>query len=146
MAAISSAADEERPEPTGTSLVNTLFVLDEPTVGLHPTDIAPLNGIMRELASRGNTVLVVEHDPEIIRSADHLLDLGPGPGKDGGRVLFNAPLSEAEKAPAETPEGESATLKWVFGGSGRVTLYAAISAGIAAPLAAADGVARISKP
>jgi excinuclease ABC subunit A len=71
----------------GTSLHNALFVLDEPTVGLHPTDIEPLNGLVRELAERGNTVLVVEHDPSVIRAADRVIELGPGAGADGGRIV-----------------------------------------------------------
>jgi excinuclease ABC subunit A len=64
----------------GSSLVNTLYVLDEPSIGLHPRDNARLVRIMRNLCSRQNTVVVVEHDPEIITSADHLIDLGPGGG------------------------------------------------------------------
>lgn len=70
------------------SLVGTLFVLDEPSIGLHPRDNRRLVRILRRLQSMGNTVLVVEHDPDIIREADFLVDLGPGAGEHGGQVLF----------------------------------------------------------
>ena len=72
----------------GGSLTGTLYVLDEPTIGLHATDTRRLLGILRRLADRGNTVVVVEHDPEAIEAADHVIDLGPGAGAFGGRVLF----------------------------------------------------------
>lgn len=72
----------------GTSLVNTLFVLDEPSIGLHPRDTGRLLGTMHRLRDMGNTVLVVEHDEQIMRAADHVLDLGPGRGRDGGEVVF----------------------------------------------------------
>ena len=72
----------------GGSLTGTLYVLDEPTIGLHAADTRRLLGILRRLADRGNTVVVVEHDPEIIEAADHLIDLGPGAGREGGRLLF----------------------------------------------------------
>jgi len=75
----------------GTSLCGALFVLDEPTVGLHPTDVEPLNAILRELAQRDNLVLVVEHDPAVIRGADRVIELGPGAGSDGGRIVKDAP-------------------------------------------------------
>ena len=73
----------------GTSLHNALFVLDEPTVGLHSSDIEPLNGILRELASRGNIVVVVEHDPAIVRAADRVVELGPAAGALGGEIVFD---------------------------------------------------------
>jgi len=72
----------------GTSLVNTLFVLDEPSIGLHPRDIDRINGVLRRLRDAGNSLLVVEHDPQIIRAADRVLDMGPGPGERGGEVVF----------------------------------------------------------
>jgi excinuclease ABC subunit A len=72
----------------GGSLTGTLYVLDEPTIGLHAADTRRLLGILRRLADRGNTVVVVEHDPEVIEAADHVIDLGPGAGSRGGRVLF----------------------------------------------------------
>jgi excinuclease ABC subunit A len=72
----------------GGSLTGTLYVLDEPTIGLHAADTRRLLGILRRLADRGNTVAVVEHDPEAIESADHVIDLGPGAGSQGGYLLF----------------------------------------------------------
>ncbi len=72
----------------GGALTGTLYVLDEPTIGLHAADTRRLLGILRRLADRGNTVVVVEHDPEVIEAADHLIDLGPGAGSLGGRLLF----------------------------------------------------------
>ena len=81
----------------GTSLTGALFVLDEPTVGLHPTDIPPLLRAMRELADRGNVVLVVEHDPLVIRSCDRAIDLGPGAGAQGGAVVFDGSPGDLAK-------------------------------------------------
>ncbi len=72
----------------GGALTGTLYVLDEPTIGLHAADTRRLLGILRRLADRGNTVAVVEHDPEAISSADHVIDLGPGAGSRGGQLLF----------------------------------------------------------
>jgi excinuclease ABC subunit A len=72
----------------GGSLTGTLYVLDEPTIGLHAVDTRRLLAILRRLADRGNTVVVVEHDPEVIEAADHVIDLGPGAGRLGGQVLF----------------------------------------------------------
>jgi excinuclease ABC subunit A len=85
----------------GSSLVNTLYVLDEPSVGLHPRDTARLTGILHRLREQGNAVVVVEHDPTIIRAADHVLDLGPGAGERGGEVVFAGPpaaLTGAERS------------------------------------------------
>ena len=72
----------------GGSLTGTLYVLDEPTIGLHAADTRRLIAILRRLADRGNTVVLVEHDPEVIESSDHVIDLGPGAGSQGGRLLF----------------------------------------------------------
>ena len=72
----------------GTSMVDTLFVLDEPSVGLHPRDIDRLIGILRGLAAQGNTVVVVEHDERIMRAADRILEIGPNPGRRGGEIVF----------------------------------------------------------
>ncbi len=72
----------------GTSLVNTLFVLDEPSIGLHARDIGRVVGILERLRDAGNSLLVVEHDAQVIRAADRVLDLGPGPGRDGGEAVF----------------------------------------------------------
>jgi excinuclease ABC subunit A len=76
----------------GTSLVDTLFVLDEPSVGLHPRDVDRLIAIMRTLTDAGNTVVVVEHDEAVIRAADHVLEIGPEPGQRGGHVVFQGSL------------------------------------------------------
>lgn len=82
----------------GASLVNTLFVMDEPSVGLHPRDVGRLLEIMRALRDKGNTLLVVEHEEAVIRCADHVVDLGPGRGDQGGSLLFSGPLSELPSA------------------------------------------------
>ncbi len=80
----------------GTSLVNTLFVLDEPSIGLHPRDMGRVIGVMQRLRDAGNSLLVVEHDPQIMREADRLLDLGPGAGELGGQIVsFGTPESVA---------------------------------------------------
>ena len=76
----------------GTSLVDTLFVLDEPSVGLHPRDIDRLIAIIRTLTDTGNTVVVVEHDEAMIRAADHVIEIGPEPGARGGHVVFQGAL------------------------------------------------------
>ena len=72
----------------GTSLVNTLFVLDEPSIGLHPRDMQRVIGVMKRLRDAGNSLIVVEHDPQIMLEADHVLDLGPGAGERGGEIVF----------------------------------------------------------
>ncbi len=72
----------------GTSLVNALFVLDEPTIGLHARDVQRMMGVLKRLRDAGNSLLVVEHDQQIMLGADRVLDLGPGPGERGGRVVF----------------------------------------------------------
>src|SRR5574341_1292376 len=83
----------------GTSLVNTLFVLDEPSIGLHPRDMGRVIGVMKKLRGAGNSLVVVEHDPQIMLAADRVLDLGPGPGERGGRIVhFGAP-EELKRAP-----------------------------------------------
>jgi excinuclease ABC subunit A len=72
----------------GTSLVNTLFVLDEPSIGLHPRDMQRVIGVLHRLRDAGNSLLVVEHDPQVMLAADRVLDMGPGPGERGGEVVF----------------------------------------------------------
>src|SRR5512133_1340744 len=88
----------------GTSLSCALFVLDEPTVGLHPTDVPPLLEMVRELTARDNVVLVVEHDPQVIAVADRVLEMGPGAGKNGGRI-------DADGSPAELLRRNGATAR-----------------------------------
>ena len=72
----------------GSSLTDVTYVFDEPTIGLHPHDIQRMNDLLLALRDKGNTVLVVEHKPEAIAIADHVVDLGPGAGTEGGEVVF----------------------------------------------------------
>jgi excinuclease ABC subunit A len=83
----------------GSRLVGALYVLDEPSIGLHTRDTARLIRILEELRDLGNTILVVEHDPDVLRAADHLLDLGPGAGEFGGKLLAEGVLAEIEANP-----------------------------------------------
>ncbi|QIZ39704.1 excinuclease ABC subunit UvrA [Saccharopolyspora sp. ASAGF58] len=76
----------------GSSLTDVTYVFDEPTIGLHPHDIQRMNGLLLQLRNKGNTVLVVEHKPEAIAIADHVVDLGPGAGTDGGEVVFEGTI------------------------------------------------------
>ncbi|HEY4068181.1 MAG TPA: excinuclease ABC subunit UvrA, partial [Burkholderiaceae bacterium] len=73
----------------GTSLVNTMFVLDEPSIGLHPRDMNRIIEAMHRLRDAGNTLVVVEHDPAVMLAADRLIDMGPGPGERGGQIVFD---------------------------------------------------------
>ena len=84
----------------GSRLVGALYVLDEPSIGLHPRDTARLIRILDELRDLGNTILVVEHDPDVLRSADYLLDLGPGAGEFGGKLLAAGTVEEVSANPA----------------------------------------------
>src|SRR5450432_114670 len=93
----------------GTSLVNTLFVLDEPSIGLHPRDMRRVINVMKRLRDAGNTLLVVEHDPQIMIEADRIVDLGPGAGEHGGRIVCYG-------TPAEVmAHRTSATGAWLAG-------------------------------
>src|SRR5205823_3329372 len=78
----------------GASLVNTLFVMDEPSIGLHPRDVGQLVRVMHNLRDKGNTLLVVEHEEQIIRAADNLIDIGPGRGEHGGELVWNGSLED----------------------------------------------------
>jgi len=82
----------------GAHLADTLYVLDEPTVGLHPRDTGRLIGILEDLAARGNTLVVVEHEPMVMRAAQHLVDLGPGAGELGGQILFAGTPEQMEQS------------------------------------------------
>ncbi|MBI5721735.1 MAG: excinuclease ABC subunit UvrA [Burkholderiales bacterium] len=82
----------------GTSLVNTMFVLDEPSIGLHPRDMGRIVLAMHRLRDAGNTLVVVEHDPAVMLAADRLIDLGPGPGERGGQIVFDGTPGEARHA------------------------------------------------
>jgi excinuclease ABC subunit A len=83
----------------GSGLTGALYVLDEPTIGLHPRDTQRLLANLRQLADMGSTVLVVEHDAETIRAADHVIDLGPGGGRSGGHVMVEGPASKVLSDP-----------------------------------------------
>jgi excinuclease ABC subunit A len=93
----------------GSSLVETLYILDEPSRGLHARDTHRVVRILKDLSNQRNTVCVVEHDPGVIESSDFVVDLGPGPGEQGGRLLHAGPF---EKMPSNTPTGE------IFSGGG----------------------------
>lgn len=82
----------------GSSLVGSMYILDEPSVGLHSRDTERLIGVLRKLRDLGNTVIVVEHDEDIIRSADYLVDIGPGAGRLGGEIVFSGKPSMLKKA------------------------------------------------
>ena len=82
----------------GSSLVGSLYILDEPSIGLHSRDTDRLIHVLKELQALGNTVVVVEHDEEIMRAADHLIDIGPDAGRLGGQIVFDGDASEINKA------------------------------------------------
>ena len=92
----------------GSSLVGSLYILDEPSIGLHPRDTHLLIGVLRNLENLGNTVLVVEHDEEIIRASDQVIDMGPMAGRLGGEVIYQGPVENM------TPETESLTAKYLL--------------------------------
>jgi excinuclease UvrABC ATPase subunit len=81
-----------------------VYVFDEPTIGLHPHDVERLNGVLGMLRDKGNTVLVVEHKPEVMAIADHIVDMGPGAGKDGGAVVFEGTFADLRKSGTRTGE------------------------------------------
>ena len=86
----------------GSSLTDVTYVFDEPTIGLHPHDIERMNRLLLQLRDKGNTVLVVEHKPETIAIADHVVDLGPGAGGAGGQVVFEGPYDGLRSSPPVT--------------------------------------------
>jgi excinuclease UvrABC ATPase subunit len=86
----------------GSSLTDVTYVFDEPTIGLHPHDIARMNSLLLRLRDKGNTVLVVEHKPEVIAIADHVVDLGPGAGTAGGEVVFEGTVAGLRASPTLT--------------------------------------------
>ena len=104
----------------GTQLVNALFVLDEPSIGLHHRDVGRLIGVLHRLRDAGNTLLVVEHDPAVIRAADHVVDLGPGPGRRGGRIEYAGSVAGLARSEALTGRYLSGRLQ-VAGPDGRRT-------------------------
>ncbi|KAA0082064.1 excinuclease ABC subunit UvrA [Mycolicibacterium sp. P9-64] len=97
----------------GSALTDVTYVFDEPTVGLHPHDIARMNELLLQLRDKGNTVLVVEHEPEVIAIADHVVDLGPGAGTAGGQIVFEGTVDGLRKSDTTTGRhfDDRATLK-----------------------------------
>jgi excinuclease ABC subunit A len=89
----------------------TLFLLDEPTTGLHGADVERLLAVLRRLVTRGDTIVVIEHHLSVIAQADHVVDLGPGAGPDGGRLLFQGPPRDL--AAQAKRLRESATARWL---------------------------------
>ena len=89
----------------GSGMVGVCYVLDEPTIGLHPRDTHQLVTTLRQLADTGNTVLVVEHDEDTIRAADHVIDMGPGAGAHGGQVVVAGPLETVLEHPGSLTAG-----------------------------------------
>ena len=82
----------------GNSLTDLTYIFDEPSIGLHPYDISKINTLMRLLRDKGNTVLVVEHDPDMIKIADYIVDMGPGAGINGGQILYQGNLQGLKEA------------------------------------------------
>src|SRR6516165_9053885 len=78
----------------GSALTDVTYLFDEPTIGMHPHDIQRMNDLLLQLRDKGNTVLVVEHKPEAIEIADHVVDLGPGAGAGGGEVVFEGTVDD----------------------------------------------------
>jgi excinuclease UvrABC ATPase subunit len=86
----------------GAALTEMVYIFDEPTIGLHPHDIDRLNGVLCMLRDKGNTVLIVEHKPQVMAIADHVVDMGPGAGKDGGEVVFEGAFAALKKSGTRT--------------------------------------------
>jgi excinuclease ABC subunit A len=99
----------------GSALVGSLYVLDEPSIGLHSSDTNRLISILKRLRDLGNTLVVVEHDEEIMRSADYLVDIGPGAGSEGGKLLFAGPMKDAILKKTADNVPESKTLGYLSG-------------------------------
>ena len=95
----------------GTALVNTLFVLDEPSIGLHPRDTGRLLGVLRRLRDRGNTVVVVEHEEAVLRAADFFVEIGPGRGESGGSLVYAGPSAAVLAGKTKTLTGDYLTGK-----------------------------------
>src|SRR5699024_3281599 len=86
----------------GSSLTDVTYVFDEPTIGLHAHDVRRMNDLLLQLRDKGNTVLVVEHEPDTIAIADHVVDLGPGAGADGGAIMFEGTLDDLKRSDTVT--------------------------------------------
>lgn len=87
----------------GSSLTDMIYIFDEPSIGLHPRDVHQLNELLLQLRDKGNTILVVEHDPEVIKIADHIVDMGPGAGTQGGEIVYEGTVDGLLEA--DTPTG-----------------------------------------
>ena len=101
----------------GSSLVGSLYILDEPSIGLHSRDTNRLIHVLKELQSLGNTVIVVEHDEEIMRAADYVIDVGPDAGRLGGEIVFEGNIENLEEKKDELMEKfpRSHTLRYLTG-------------------------------
>jgi excinuclease ABC subunit A len=91
------------------NLVNVLYLIDEPTTGLHPRDTGKLLDALRRLRERGNTVVVIEHDRQVIAAADHVIDVGPGAGEDGGQITYQGPKAQGQPSPGFAAERRKPT-------------------------------------
>lgn len=99
----------------GSSLVGSLYILDEPTIGLHPRDTAQLISVLKKLQALGNTVLIVEHDEEVMRASDRIIDIGPFAGRLGGELVFEGTCDELETLSGANPEARSLTADYLTG-------------------------------
>ncbi|BAP31162.1 daunorubicin resistance protein [Chryseobacterium sp. StRB126] len=86
----------------GNSLVDLLYIFDEPSIGLHPKDLENINHMIQQIKDKGNSVLVVEHDPDVIKRADWIIDMGPGSGKNGGEVIYEGDFTNLKKSKGKT--------------------------------------------
>jgi excinuclease ABC subunit A len=109
----------------GSGLTETLYVIDEPTVGLHARDSERLLAVLRRLRNAGNSVVVVEHDPTIISGADHLVELGPGAGENGGEILFTGTPAESASVAAMNAAGTPSELQEEMFAAGRISIVGA---------------------
>ncbi len=115
----------------GTSLVNTLFVLDEPSIGLHARDMDRVTQVLQRLRDAGNTLIVVEHDPQLMFAADRIIDMGPEPGKAGGNIVFNG-------SPAQLLKNKKSLTADYLSGRKRLTMISDRNPDIHKPLLATD--------
>jgi excinuclease ABC subunit A len=99
----------------GSALVGSMYILDEPSIGLHPRDTKRLVAVLKTLRDLGNTVIVVEHEEEVMLAADQLVDIGPGAGTHGGELVFQGRVMELPDAPADIYQGRSHTFRYLNG-------------------------------
>ena len=95
------------------NLVDLMYIFDEPSIGLHSRDVHKLNNLLKKLRDKGNTVIVVEHDPDVIRIADHIIDVGPLAGRNGGEIVYKGSYEDLLKSGTLTGDAlnNSLTLK-----------------------------------